>query len=282
MLNPIGSLEKKPLWVEFQEATELYYTGHFQEALDYFIEVTKGDRPFPEAEYMIGLLYLEEGELRIAESQIKKAISLSVYLEVPEDLLDYKYSLANIFLLKDDYDNYVNILKDIIGGDEINLDDIRDQKAYFDTLVNSGINRLLLLYRAKADNIINARILLGYYYNSIGEYKKAISYLLTPTIAFISEVVSDNALKDREYSFVSLELFFKEISDNKRVLEYYKDNGFFKLMYYLGESLLGIEKKAEAIEVWTLLANSGIDSMWVKKSKKQLLNPKLENWKIVY
>lgn len=276
------ALENPPLWVKFEDAKELFRNGHFQESLDFFIEVTKGDKPFPEAEYMIGLLYLEEGELLIAEKQILKAIDQSPFLQFPRDLTDYKYTLAEVYLLKEDYENYVLTLKDIIGGDQLTLDDIRDQKAYFDTLINSGMNRFLHLYRERADNVINARILLGYYYHNIGDYKNSVNYLLTPTLALITEVVEDNKMIDREYLFDSMEDFFIEIKENKRALDYFEEHDFYKLLYYLGESLLGLEEEERALEVWSLLADSDIDSLWVKKAKKQVLNPTLENWKLMY
>ena len=76
--------EQKPLWVEFEEAKTLFENGNFQDALEYFLEVTKNEINFPEAEYMIGLLYLEEGELEIAEEQVKKAIKLAPFLQSPK------------------------------------------------------------------------------------------------------------------------------------------------------------------------------------------------------
>lgn len=271
-----------PMWVQFENAKELFRTGQFQESLDFFLEVTKGNKPFPEAEYMIGLLYLEEGELQIAEKQIKKAIELSPYLQVQKDLIEYKYSLGQVYLLKEDYENYLITLKDIIGGDQLSLEDIRDQKAYFDVLINSGMDRFLHLYRVRADSVINARILLGYYYHNVGDYKNSVNYLLTPVLALISEVVEDNKSFDREYLFTDMDSFFKEVRDNKRALQYFEEHDFYKLFYYLGESLLGLDKRERALEVWTLLANSEIDSLWVEKSKKQILDPTLENWKLIY
>lgn len=279
---PIFSLDEKPLWVEFQEAKKLYENGEFQGALDFFLKVTKGDMPFPEAEYMIGLLYLEEGELDIAETQILKAIDLSVYLEVKEDLNAYKYSLAEVYLLKEEFDKYVYTLKEIIGGDEIDLDDIRDQKAYYDTLLESGLNRLMHLYRKKADNVLNARIYLGFYYNSIGHYKASVSYLLSPMLAMLSEAIDDNIKRDREYVFLSIESFFSEILENKRIRDYFFENDIYEVFYYLAESLYGLKHEERAMEIWKLLANSSIKSQWVNKSRKQVLNPTLETWKFIY
>lgn len=278
----IFSLEEKPLWVEFQEAKRLYESGHFQEALDYFLDVTKSETPFPEAEYMIGMLYLEEGELDIAEKQIMKAIELSTYLEVQEDLISYRYSLAKVYLLKEEYENYIYTLKEIIGKDEIDLDDIRDQKAYYDTLLESGIDRLMHLYRKDADNVLNARIYLGFYYNSIGDYKSSVNYLLPPMLALLSEAIDDNVKQDREYVFESMDLFFSRIEGNERIKGYFSEHDIYKVFYYLGESLYGLNNEERAIEIWTLLANSDIKSLWVNKSKKQILNPILETWKFIY
>lgn len=276
------ALDELPLWVEFEKAKELFHNGEFQDALDFFIKATKADTPYPEAEYMIGLLYLEEGELKIAEEQVKRAIELSPYLQSQEDLTHYKYTLADIFLLKEDYNNYIETLKGIIGGDEIDLSDVRDQKAYFDVLINSGMNRLLHLYRKKADNVINARLLLGYYYHGIQDYKNSVNYLLSPCLALISEVIDDNIQMDREYTFTDINSFLKDSKNNRRINTYYEEHDFYKVLYYLGESLLGLGYKDRALEIWSILAESDIDSLWVKKSKKQILNPTLENWKVIY
>ncbi len=282
VLLSISSLEDKPLWVEFQEAKDLYERGDFQEALGFYLDVTKSNTPYPEAEYMIGLLYLEEGELALAKEQVKKAISLSHYLQFPEELLEYRYKLAQIYLLQEDYDNYILTLNEIIGREEIDLAEVRDQKAYFDTLIDSGLNRVLHLYRKKADNVLDARVKLGYYYNSIGKYKESVNYLLSPLIAFISEVIDDNILIDREYIFTSVEIFLKEISNNKRALNYFNEHEVFKVFYYTGESLYGMDQTERAFEIWNFLAESSIDSMWINKARQQLDNPVVEDWKIIY
>ncbi|QEN05848.1 hypothetical protein EW093_14440 [Thiospirochaeta perfilievii] len=279
---PLFSLDKKPNWVNFQEAKMFYESGNFREALDYYLQVTKSPTPNPEAEYMIGLLYLEEGELEIAEEQILKAISLSHYLQVKEDLMFYKYSLAKVYLLKDDYDSYVSTLKDIIGKSSIDLQEVRDQRAYYDTILESGVNRLLHLYRKDADNVLNARIYLGYYYNSIGKYLESVNYLLSPMLSLVTEVINDNIKQDREYVFISMEQFFKEVGKNKRVQEYFEENDFYKLFYYLGESFYGLGLKEQANEFWELLVNSNLESKWINKAKKQLKDPSLEEWKFVY
>lgn len=274
--------DEKPLWVEFQEAKSLYENGRFQEALDFFLEVTKSETPYPEAEYMIGMLYLEEGELAIAEKQVIKAIDLSEFLEVKEDLNKYKYSLARIYLLKEEYDNYIYTLKDILGRDEIDIDEIRDQKAYYDMLLNSGIDRLLHLYRKEADNVLDARLYLGYFYNSQGDYKASVNYLLSPMLALFSEAIEDETLRDREYVFESMEIFFKEIPKDDRISQYFIEHDMYKVLYYLGESLYGLGEEERAMEIWNLLAHSNIKSLWVNKSKKQVLNPTLETWKFIY
>ena len=278
----LAAQEENPLWVQFQEAKELFHNGEFQESLDFFVNTTKSETPYPEAEYMIGLIYLEEGELAIAKEQILKAIDLSIYLEVPQDLLSYKYKLSEIYLYLEDYQNYISTLKDIIGGDNIDINDIRDQKAYYDTLITSGFDRLLHLYRKDADNVLNARVFLGYYYNSIGEYKKSVNYLLTPMLALITQVINDNIKEDREYIYTSMTEFFNEVKENKRAITYFKEHDFYKLMYFLAESLYGLEYVQQGNDIWTLLANSSVDSMWVTKSKRQLLNPTLEKWKFIY
>lgn len=274
--------DDKPLWVEFQEAKSLYENGHFQEALDFFLDVTTSETPYPEAEYMIGMLYLEEGELALAEKQVIKAIDLSSFLEIKEDLNKYKYSLANIYLLKEEYDNYVYTLKDILGKDEIDIDEIRDQKAYYDSLLNSGIDRLLHLYRKEADNVLDARLYLGYFYNSQGDYKASVNYLLSPMLALFSEAIEDKTVRDREYLFESMEIFLTQIQNDERVANYFKEHDVYKVLYYLGESLYGLGEEQRGLEIWTLLANSNIESLWVNKAKKQVLNPILETWKFIY
>lgn len=278
----IYAIEGKPLWVEFQEAKALYESGEFKEALNYFLSVTKGDRPFPEAEYMIGLLYLEEGELEIAEKQILKALENSHYLEVEQDILNYKYKLAEIYLLKEDYSSYVEQLKEIIGGDELNVKEIKDQKAFYDTLLDSGIDRLLHLYRKEADNVLNARVYLGYYYNSIGDYKRSVSYLLPSMLALITEVISDRTLLDREYIFTGMNDFFLSLNRDKRASTYFNEHDFYRVFYYLAESLYGLEREEIARDIWELMVLVDIESPWIRKANKQLREPELETWKLIY
>lgn len=281
-LTTLSALEEKPVWVEFQQARALYESGEFREALNYFLNVTKGDRPFPEAEYMIGLLYLEEGELEIAEKQVLKALENSHYLEVKQEILTYKYKLADIYLLKEDYDSYVKQLKDIIGGDDLDIKEIRDQRAFYDTLLESGIDRLLHLYRKDADSVLNARVFLGYYYNSIGDYKTAVTYLLPSMLALITEVINDRVVENREYQFSGMVDFFNSLNRDKRSAKYFKEHDFYRVFYYLAESLHGLGELDRANEIWELMITVDIDSPWIKKARKQLREPELETWKLIY
>lgn len=278
----IHSLEEEPVWVEFQQARALYDSGEFKEALNYFLNVTQGDRPFPEAEYMIGLLYLEEGELEIAEKQVLKAMENSHYLEVKQDLLTYKYKLADIYLLKEDYESYVSQLKNIIGGDDLDVKEIRDQGAFYDTLLESGIDRLLHLYRKDADSVLNARVYLGYYYNSIGDYKLAVSYLLPSMLALITEVINDRVVDNREYTFTGMDNFFISLNRDKRAAKYFKEHDFYRVFYYLAESLYGLGEAEKAKEIWDLMVMVDLDSPWIRKARKQLREPELETWKLIY
>jgi tetratricopeptide (TPR) repeat protein len=103
---------------------------------------------YPEAESWIGKVYLAEGELRLAELQLRRAYDMSSGLELAEDRYAILESLAGIYRSQGDLKSYESSLRDIADASDL----FSKRDAYFRdsmerVLADRGIDQFMTLYR---------------------------------------------------------------------------------------------------------------------------------------
>ena len=176
-----------PGWVLYEEGLSLYDQGKLDQALEYFsLSAGAGDLT-PEAAYHIGRIYEEEGDYLLAEKQYEKALEDSRFLYIPEQKWQIRYSLAEVYLNRKEFDRYEQLLLSVFDEEMIRDEEtIRREHAYVQMLKESGMDKFLLLFRMKLTYSLEAASQLGVFYSREGAWKSSLIKNLYTVLSFYS------------------------------------------------------------------------------------------------
>ncbi len=211
-----------PGWVLYEKGLSLYERGELGLALEYLNLSAKEGVLTPEALYRIGRIYEEEGDYLLAEMRYNEALKDARFLYVPEDKWLIQYSLAGIYLNRKENDRYEQQLLSIFDEEmKRNEEIIRREHSYVQMLKESGMDKLLLLFRIRLEFSQEAAAQLGVYYARSGEWKSSIIKNLYTVLTYFSGGLDFIMEKDPEFSFpVDLEEILE--SDQEFLISLYE------------------------------------------------------------
>ena len=283
-------LTNSPTWLIFEKGKQLFDTREYGEALLYFRSARERQSSFPEVEYWIGRIFEAEGELSLAERQYRSALSVSRYLETPDDEFQIRYQLANLQLITHSYSLYSDSLDEIIKLDRRrrksdSLIDI-EPALLVDALVNRGLDKLLELYRLDDYGGVDAYYRSGIYHYRRGFYEQAIEDLAYGIVISSTNMLQYLLRHDPEYRFSTIDAMMIDISRSNALVDYARNVDFYGQFYALGVSLYASQeqqKKELARDIWRTISSYGPESsVWAVKSKLQLANPFSDQFGITF
>lgn len=203
---------------------------------------------YPEAEYWKGRVFFVEGELSLAELQYKRAYSMIPALEIPDELYTILYSMAELYDARSDFVAWENVMKGIVGSNDKDIDAFL-REAMMATLLDDGFNRFMTLYRLKPSYSLDANAALASFYLERGRALAlmhaavAVNMTLTRAIAMLE-------LKDRNYSWKSLEEFLLMAARRKDITAHLQEAGLPRLLLTLADSLYIAGGRSAATLLW--------------------------------
>lgn len=252
---------------------------------------------FPEAEYWIGEVYRIEGELHLALSQYRRAYSMRDALEDPGFSINILYKIADVHRIRQEYNEMERALLSIINehdtlwsnagiGDAVRINE--DTSASHEQasasfartgmtriLQNSGVERLLEMYRYNNGVVEEAHRLLGFYYVVRGragaQPHLMFSFLIQNTI-----MIEELRRRRFDFTFTDLPALMEEVNRNPLLLSYIDEVEYFKTAYYLGAALFRNGHSSVAINLWSFLAGQPVAGEWHSRAVTQLQNPRPE------
>jgi tetratricopeptide (TPR) repeat protein len=231
---------------------------------------------YPEAEYWIGMIYLAEGEHRIAERQFLAAIEQAPSLIVPGDVHAFRYELSRLYLGRRDYASMERILKDVLAADALYAEPgkARLLDAMKSAVSDRGIDKFLELYRHDAEFARKAYAILGEYYCKSGRYSQAVRHLMMAVDVTATRIVKALLDENPDYRFSSLSALLRETRSDDDLLAYAAEEGFERSLYYLGAALLGEGRIAQAKAIWLPLSKG--EGEWASRATESLKRPEKE------
>ena len=232
-------------------------------------------KSYPEAEYWIGEVYRMEGEFGIALVQYQKAYDQRMLLEIPGFTTEILYKTAELRSLRREYTEMTKTLEDILKNDTLWSRESFNKSNMLRSLETNGVNRFLVLFRHNEPSVEKAHRIMGFYYYSNGRHDRAAEHLL---FAFLiqNSVIIDALLQSRyNYAFSSLSNLMNDIAKRSDLLDYLEETEYFKTLYYLANSLYGVNRRSSAREIWTFLGDHG-SGEWRARAVSQLNNPRLD------
>lgn len=193
---------KLPVWVLMEKGKASFREGDFATAYSFFIHARNKGAVLPEAEYWMGRVYEEEGELPLAIAQYQKALELSRYLYIRDDSIEISYRLADAYKKQGDWDRYEFRLQVLVDGEIARSQEVLDREhLYATTLKEKGLDELLYLYRLDYRYSLRAFQELGVFYYKQGRYRSATIYNLYSVMTYFSLGVEELIREDPEFQF---------------------------------------------------------------------------------
>ena len=267
-----------PDWIRLEQGKRLFEKGNFGEALVIFKDLRESTDSYPEADFWIGRVFEEEGELSLAQAQYKKALDAKKDLYVSEDVLLIQGRLAYVYRISRKYHDYEEILKASLVYSEVwNAPDAaRRYPLMIRALKEKGVDKLFELYRIDADSVLHVHSELGLYYYRTGRYEESLTHLVTAFLAELTAVMKEVKYDDPLYQTESVEELLGKGLISPRIQSYLEAVSFFPVSYYLGASLYALGEIRESRELFSLVANYAPSKKWTAMAMRQLTDPYIE------
>lgn len=240
-------------------------------------------KAFPEAEYWIAETYRMEGELEVALVQYKKAHEQRAFLENPAFDTEILYKMVELLKIKEEYGEMETRAMEILAQDSLYAGPTTILSAMTRILTESGINRLLMIYRHNNTATERAYRLLGLHYYAT-EASRPEGYAadrLSPAaehlmIAFLTQntiLVQELIRHQYDFAFSTLDALITDAYHNPLLVAYMADCEYFKTIYYFAAALYADGKPILGRRLWTLLSLHPEAGEWSKRSANQLRSP---------
>jgi len=267
----------EPAWVVYQQGLEAFRKGDFGQALKVVKQLSETYGEIPEAHLLQARVYEQEGEYQLAEKYYNRALELRKQLYVLEDKYTILYRLAEIYRIQKRYRDFEIVLLEILKDQDSfsNPRYARLRDSYVRTISDDGFDRLVTLYRMKADFSQKAHSELGILYCRTGRSYQAVLNLVFAILPTVTTVIDELKQHDPDFSFKGFATTLDMASRRQYLAEYLLDADFYKNTYYLASALYAHGIKAEARSLWKIVSEYG-QGEWKTRSRSQLLSPQSE------
>lgn len=236
--------------------TDLYGNDYFENSITNIKEFYKKRTDYPEADYLIAKIYMQEGEYSAAADYYTKALDKSAVLDVPDERYDILYDAAELARLRKDENQYETYLLIILKDNEHFIKD-GEYTSYLNAIVRyslgsdtKSIDNFFMLYRSSYYKSLSALLQLTDYYISKNALEKAYyTGILSVLTSFtrIYEIISE---RNKKFTFTTLENFFQEALKYRDVKEWMNKNSVWRGFYNFGKLLLYKGNKLLADQVF--------------------------------
>ena len=210
----------------FSRKGEAFFENSIDKLLAYIDEI----QDFPEAQCLIGDIYLLEGEYIFAEEYYLQAMENAKVLDIPNQKYEILTKLARISYLQNDLNQMEVRLLSILTEDKAFSD-----KALFSAMMNTissnrpeSMQKFFQLYRSETYYALEAYNKLFEYYYSLGNMEKSLQFALLSVLTNFSRMEDVVASRNIEYTYKDLQSLFFEVSLYPDILDWCNRNDVWK------------------------------------------------------
>jgi tetratricopeptide (TPR) repeat protein len=267
--------------------------GEFGEALEIFRTIQAGGLIYPEADIATGDVYRIEGETELARRHYERAYAQKQLLRVPDDRFTILYRLESLFRDSDRYADMEESLLRVLREDSQYYEAVylASRDAMRELFFETGLDRLLQLYRFPDNLAVRAHSRLAWYYSRSGQPVSAVTHALFAIVTKVTETIEALTEGTPSYRFSEpdsvarrrttpsalpwpdtaalLSLAFRE----QEVRAYLNASGLAEDLYNLGVALFLSGELELARNVWQLLASSPLEGRPRDMADRQLVSP---------
>ncbi len=227
---------------------------------------------YPEAYKVIGDIYKLEGEYDFAEQYYNMALENAEILDIPNQMYDILYMLAEISKLEKNYPQMEVRLLNILVYDHY-----YKNQALFNSMMgtiksnrNNSLEKFFNLYRASSYYCLIAYNELIDYYLSLNENDKALKLSALSVLTGFTKIYEILKSRNPDYEYENLSTFFQELSYYSDIIEWGTQNNVWKSFNVLAKITKESGYDIFSKELLKVLAQFTPDSYWQKEAVLQL------------
>ncbi len=297
--------EDTPVWIIFEQGKEAYHRGEFGDALSLFREARRREDAgrYPEAEYWMGIIYEEEGELQLAEEQYELALEYRDRLSIPAMVYQIRYRLIHLYRLSGQMERFVQannaiLTESSLYGNPENIETLHHKM--MDIFLKDGLDYTLILYRPELTFEKQALRNLAFTHLQEGQDQAASFKMMVLASHILSTAIRQYRISFPDYQFTQepeetpisrSRALLERIEEREELREYITRSDFFQILYYWGSALYARGKTAEeagessraesfyqrAGDIWFLCADQGSwAGTWGERSLGKRKDPKVD------
>lgn len=258
-----------------QKMLELHSVEYFNNSMENLINHLKKMENYPEAEYLIGQVYVIEGEYNLALDYYKSAWANSDIFDIPDVKYDILYSMADLSRLSNNLDDYEKALLAIIADDTMFNDGtgnsnyiIAAKKAVLTGSMNC--DKFFMLYRSQSYKFMKAYFLLSQLYFEIGNQEKSMDVGILGALASLTRMHEVIKSRDSEYEYDTIENLFIEVSHYTDIVDWSNKNEVWEGLYYFTSVSSNLGAKVFSQSLFEAMFKACPDLYWQVKAQNQL------------
>lgn len=205
---------------------DLYGAEHFKNSVYDMLAWIEKKGVYPEADYLVGKIYRLEGEYSTAYDFYEKARVECDFLDVPDQIFEILYEMADLAEQMGRRDQYEQILLLILSNDE-NYDDAVLRRALF-RIINAdrpeSIDRFFMLFRADSVKTLSALYDIAAVFEENGEKENSLFCSALGTIEAFTHIHDSISGRDSGYEFSTFAGFLTKVAEYEDIVQWCNEN----------------------------------------------------------
>ena len=245
----------------------------FDYSVKNFTEYIK-NTAYPEADFLLGKLYMIEGEYALAEHFYASAYEGRRYLDIPDVQFDILADLAELYKLTGDSEKYESVLL-ILASQDDKYRQNNNPSAFISAVVSAvkrgmGADKLFFLYRSDNYKTLSVWYRLTTYYDSLDLNERAFETALLFCITAVSRADSIIKSRDMDYAYTGVRPLLHKIQLYGDINEWAAKYKLWEGFYLLGKTAQKAGYSSFAAEIFSAVAAESPERTWTVLAQKAL------------
>ena len=229
---------------------------------------------YPEADFLLGKLYMIEGEYALAEHFYALAYEGRRYLDIPDVQFDILADFAELYKLTGDSEKYESVLLILASQDDKYRQN--NNPSAFISAVASAVKRgmdadkLFFLYRSDNYKTLSVWYRLTAYYDSFDLNDRAFETALLFCITAVSRADSIIKSRDMDYTYAGVRALLHKIQLYGDINEWAAKYKLWESLYLLGKTAQKAGYPSFAAEIFSAVAAESPERTWTVLAQKAL------------
>lgn len=245
---------------------------YFSHSVDQMVSWIKEKAVYPEADFLIGRIYQLEGEFDIALDFYERARKESAYLDIPEELFDILYAMADLAKQQKKDEVYEQTLLLILDNDPNFKDEVLltalVRTIDYDT--EKHVERFFMLFRCEPHHSLRALYELGNIYERNGEAEQALKCAALGTVEAFTHILGSLDERDASFSYTDYGAFLRQTARYADVVEWGSRLHVWDLMFQFADRVAARGDTVFARTLYAIMAESMPDAYWREEAANRL------------